>query len=75
METIVVKIKGLRSAACVSSIEHKLEQLEYVVFQITRVNGFRYAVFLSITPISWVLSVVTCHYSTTISLTAVTAAN
>ncbi|MBR4846942.1 MAG: cation-translocating P-type ATPase, partial [Phascolarctobacterium sp.] len=30
METIVVKIKGLRSAACVSSIEHKLQQLEYV---------------------------------------------
>ena len=30
METIVVKIKGLRSAACVSSIEYKLQQLEYV---------------------------------------------
>ena len=29
METIVVKIKGLRSAACVSSIEYKLQQLEY----------------------------------------------
>ena len=30
METIVVKIKGLRSAACVSSIEYKLQQLEHV---------------------------------------------
>ena len=30
METIVVLIKGLRSAACVSSIEYKLQQLEYV---------------------------------------------
>lgn len=30
METIIVKIKGLRSAACVSSIEYKLQQLEYV---------------------------------------------
>ena len=27
MYTIVVKIKGLRSAACVSSIEYKLQQL------------------------------------------------
>ena len=27
MHTIVVKIKGLRSAACVSSIEYKLQQL------------------------------------------------
>ena len=27
MDTIVVKIKGLRSAACVSSIEYKLQQL------------------------------------------------
>ena len=27
MYTIIVKIKGLRSAACVSSIEYKLQQL------------------------------------------------
>ncbi|MBQ7317408.1 MAG: cation-translocating P-type ATPase [Phascolarctobacterium sp.] len=30
MDTIVIKIKGLRSAACVSSIEYKLQQLPHM---------------------------------------------